>query len=130
MLLPPGSCLCQYLSRLHTALSALQAPCLQRMISSSHDALQRLMLCNTVQGSKDAKTWSTLRVHSNDQTLQMAGQYASWPITGYAACLSFRFFRLFQGSSSGSALPQSRQLPVAYLELYGSFGVSSPASKA
>ena len=75
-----------------------------------------------VQGSQDAQTWKTLKTHSNDQTLKMAGQYASWAVTGYAACISFRFFRLFKNSCSGSAVP--RQLSLAYLELYGYLSVS------
>ena len=82
-----------------------------------------------VQGSQDGKTWNVLRAHSNDQTLKMAGQYASWPIPKHAACIAFRFFRLYQGSSADLAepahlrSPQGRQMSLAYLELYGCFSV-------
>lgn len=85
-----------------------------------------LRMCFVLQGSQDAMTWTTLKVHSNDHTLKMAGQYASWPVTGHAACMSFRFFRLYQSCSSCSCLQQSsRQLALTYLELYGHFGVDS-----
>ena len=81
---------------------------------------------DVLQGSQDAEAWSILRVHSNDHTVKLAGQYASWPVTGYAACISFRFFRLYQSSSSASCANQSsRQLALTYLELYGHFGVDS-----
>ena len=84
-----------------------------------------------MQGSQDGKTWNMLRSHSNDLTLKMAGQYASWPIPKYAACIAFRFFRLFQGSSADlaepaySRLPHGRQMSLAYLELYGCFSVEN-----
>ena len=84
-----------------------------------------------VQGSQDAKAWSTLKVHSNDHTLKMAGQYASWPVTGHAACMAFRFFRVYQSCSSGPCLHQSsRHLALTYFELYGHFGVDSGFSSA
>lgn len=73
-----------------------------------------------------------LRAHSNDQTLKMAGQYASWPIPKRAACIAFRFFRLYQGSSADLAEParlrhpQGRQMSLTYLELYGCFSIESP----
>ena len=84
-----------------------------------------------LQGSQDALTWNTLKVHNNDHTLKMAGQYASWPVTGYAACMPFRFFRLYQGYSSCSCLQQSsRQLALTYLELYGHFGIDGEFTNA
>ncbi len=87
--------------------------------------------CCVLQGSQDAEAWSTLKVHSNDHTLKMAGQYASWPVTGHAACMSFRFFRLYQSCSSASYLNQSsRQLALTYFELYGHFGIESGFSGA
>ena len=84
-----------------------------------------------VQGSQNGKTWNMLRAHSNDQTLKMAGQYASWPIPKYAACIAFRFFRLYQGSSADLAepaslpYPQGRQMSLTYLELYGCLSIES-----
>jgi len=89
------------------------------------------MYYSLMQASQDGKAWSTLRIHRKDQTLKMAGQYASWPVTGYAACISFRYYRLFQGSSPASSAGQSRrQLSLAYLELYGHFSITNGDSKA
>jgi hypothetical protein len=46
------------------------------------------------QGSVDGSHWVDLRRHVGDATLQLPGQYASWPVTGPAAAVPFRAFRV------------------------------------
>ena len=108
-------------------------PSMTALLRFAEEALgsKALLMSCPLQGSQDGKTWNMLRAHSNDQTLKLAGQYASWPIPKYAACIAFRFFRLYQGSSADLAepaklrSPQGRQMSLTYLELYGCFSVES-----
>jgi hypothetical protein len=46
------------------------------------------------QGSNDLHTWLDLRRHRGDSTIRLPGQYGSWPVTGPAASMPFRAFRL------------------------------------
>jgi hypothetical protein len=46
------------------------------------------------QGSNDLQHWLDLRRHADDTTIRLPGQYGSWPVSGPAACMPFRAFRL------------------------------------
>lgn len=71
-----------------------------------------------LEGSMDGRNWTSLRVHEDDQTICQPGQFASWPITGPAALLPFRFFRI---TMTGPAAGCSWNLCICFLELYGYF---------
>lgn len=72
------------------------------------------------QGSLDGKTWTNLRAHENDQTICKPGQFASWPVTGPNALLSFRFFRVvLTGPTMDASNPWN--FCICFLELYGYF---------
>lgn len=47
-----------------------------------------------LQGSNDLQHWLDLRRHADDTTIRLPGQYGSWPVSGPAACMPFRAFRL------------------------------------
>ena len=46
------------------------------------------------QGSTDGGEWTDLRRHTNDGSLRLPGQFASWPVSGQAAARSFRHYRV------------------------------------
>ncbi|CAI9259450.1 unnamed protein product [Lactuca saligna] len=72
------------------------------------------------QGSSDAKNWTNLRVHENDQTISKPGQFASWAVTGPNALLPFRYFRVaLVGPTTDDINPWT--LCICFLELYGYF---------
>lgn len=74
--------------------------------------------CSPLQGSSDGKTWVTLRAHVNDNTVNLPGQYASWPVTGHAALFPYRMFRLLLTGPNSS---KRNNMCVSYLEFYGYF---------
>lgn len=71
-----------------------------------------------MQASNAGEMWVDLQRHVDDKSINMSGQYASWPITGYAAGKPFRFFRLLLQSSPCSC---SRAFALSNMELYGYF---------
>lgn len=72
------------------------------------------------QGSNDLQHWLDLRRHCNDATIRLPGQYGSWPITGPAASMPFRAFRLLLlGPTQSSSNPWA--FCLSYWELYGYF---------
>ncbi|CAL1383682.1 unnamed protein product [Linum trigynum] len=72
------------------------------------------------QGSLDAKTWTDLRTHNDDQSMSKPGQFASWQITGPNALLPFRYFRvMLTGPTTDVSNPWN--LCICFLELYGFF---------
>jgi hypothetical protein len=85
------------------------------------DQITGSVLC-IVQASTDGVVWVDLRQHTDDCTINMAGQYASWPVTGHAARRPFRFFQLLLApAASTSGRANSRTSPLSYLEFYGYF---------
>jgi len=73
-----------------------------------------------LQGSEDGVTWSDLRCHEGDRTLNLPGQYASWPVGGAAATTAYRYFRIRLIAPNGEAANPHR-LCLSYIELYGNF---------
>lgn len=72
------------------------------------------------QGSLDGAAWTDLRVHADEATLSSPGQYGSWPVSGPAAALPFRMFRvLLTGPATSKSKPWN--LCLCYVELYGYF---------
>uniref|UniRef100_A0A0D9WFC6 BTB domain-containing protein n=1 Tax=Leersia perrieri TaxID=77586 RepID=A0A0D9WFC6_9ORYZ len=73
-----------------------------------------------LQGSMDGRSWTSLRVHEDDQTICQPGQFASWPITGPSALLPFQYFRvMLTGPATG--VSNTWNLCICFLELYGYF---------
>ncbi|QDZ18740.1 BACK domain-containing protein [Chloropicon primus] len=68
-----------------------------------------------LRGSADGKTWTTLRTHTNDTTIQKAYQYASWPIF---ADEDFKIFRIVLTGPNASKMNPYR-LYISWFELYG-----------
>lgn len=82
-----------------------------------------------MQASTDCTLWVDLRQHIGDCTINMAGQYASWPVTGHAACRPFRYFRLIVlGGPAVSGRASDRGFPLSYLEFYGYFLRGAPGT--
>lgn len=73
-----------------------------------------------LQGSQDGVAWSDLRRHDGDRTLNLPGQYASWPVGGVAATTAYRYFRIYLLAPNGEAANPHR-LCLSYFELYGNF---------
>ena len=75
------------------------------------------------QASNNGEEWVDLRRHMDDAEITMAGQYASWPVTGPPACRPFRIFRLLLLGPTAGLGPRSskRRFPLSYMEFYGYF---------
>lgn len=88
------------------------------------------MLKCTLQASTDGTVWVDLRQHADDCTINMAGQYASWPVTGHAARRPFRFFQLLlTPAAPASGKANGRVFSLSYLEFYGYFFRETPPSQ-
>lgn len=71
-----------------------------------------------MQGSPDGADWSNLRHHVSDTAIKLPGQYASWSVTGPAATIPYRFFRvLLTGPTTSLTSPHN--FCMSYIELYG-----------
>ncbi|CAL8466648.1 g6184 [Coccomyxa elongata] len=93
-----------------------------------HDASPDYPRNWALQASNDGTVWVDLRQHVDDCTINMAGQYASWPVTGHAARRPFRFFQLLLlPLAASSSRASSRVFPLSYLEFYGYFFKDPPA---
>lgn len=84
-----------------------------------------------LQGSQDGVAWRDLRCHEEDWTLNLPGQYASWPVGGAAATTAYRYFRIHLVAPNREAANPHR-LCLSYIELYGNFyregeGASKPS---
>ncbi len=73
-----------------------------------------------LQGSQDGVAWNDLRRHDGDRTLNLPGQYASWPVGGNAATTAYRYFRIYLLAPNGEAANPHR-VSLSYFELYGNF---------
>lgn len=71
-----------------------------------------------MQGSPDCQHWVDLRRHTSDTTIRQPGQYASWPVTGPAASVPFRAFRIVLTGPTAS-LTNPWNLSLSYFEFYG-----------
>ena len=60
-----------------------------------------------------------LRLHTNDGTLRMAGQYASWPVPDTAAVTAFRMFRILLLGPTAAPGPRKDTIALSGWELYG-----------
>ncbi len=77
------------------------------------------------QGSNDLQHWLDLRRHQWDTTIHLPGQYGSWPVTGPAASMPFRAFRLLLlGPTTSATSPWA--FCLSYWELYGYFYKMQP----
>lgn len=80
----------------------------------------RHSLPRRAQGSNDLQHWLDLRRHDNDGSIRLPGQYASWPVSGPAAALPFRAFRLLLlGPTQSATNPWA--FCLSHFELYGYF---------
>ncbi|EFJ48857.1 hypothetical protein VOLCADRAFT_48365, partial [Volvox carteri f. nagariensis] len=85
-----------------------------------HDGSQDFVRSWVLQGSHDLAVWVDLKRHSNDTTIKVPGQYASWPVIGPAAAVPYRAFRLLLTAPNASPNPASRHnFCLSNLELYG-----------
>lgn len=74
-----------------------------------------------MQGSTDGIGWVDLRQHKNDTSICMPQQAFSWPVTGHAASMPYRMFRLLlQGPTAGAAANR-QAFHLSMFELYGHF---------
>lgn len=60
-----------------------------------------------------------LRRHTNDGSLGLPGQFASWPVGGPAAQRPYRCFRVLLGQGPGAATTHPTELSLSHFELYG-----------
>lgn len=66
--------------------------------------------------------WEDLRRHEDDLTLRLPGQYGSWAVTGHAATVPHRCFRIcVTQMQKGNENPWHASL--AQIELYGNLYV-------
>jgi len=70
------------------------------------------------EASQDGNTWDALREHSNDQSLQKAGQTHTWPVmdTPQTQGKCYRLFRIWQ---TGLNSNNNHYLALSGVELYG-----------
>lgn len=89
------------------------------------DGSQDFLRSWVLQGSHDdGQTWVDLKRHLSDVTLRMPGQWASWPVTGHAAAVAYRMFRiLLVGPNTGA--PNPHHISLSSIELYGSFFINT-----
>jgi hypothetical protein len=112
---------CVLLMRRTCNLSALThasnyRPC--RVFASTFSPL--LLTALSMQGSNDLAHWLDLRRHLHDSTIRLPGQYGSWPISGPAASMPFRAFRLLLlGPTQSNSSPWA--FCLSHWELYGYF---------
>uniref|UniRef100_A0A1D2AD73 BACK domain-containing protein n=2 Tax=Auxenochlorella protothecoides TaxID=3075 RepID=A0A1D2AD73_AUXPR len=93
----------------------------------SHDPLRSW----TLQASRDGPQcgWEDLRRHENDLTLRLPGQYGSWAVTGHAATVPYRCFRIcVMQMQKGNENPWHASL--AQIELYGNLYVDGKEEDA
>lgn len=88
--------------------------------SLRHDGSSDYLRDWCLQGSVDGVSWKTLISHSNDQTLKMSGQYASWPIRDHGNGYRFRYFKVLQTVPNSSA-PNPTHVSLSHFDLYGDF---------
>ncbi|GFR52255.1 hypothetical protein Agub_g14789, partial [Astrephomene gubernaculifera] len=85
-----------------------------------HDGSSDFARSWVLQGSHDLATWVDLKRHSNDTSIKLPGQYASWPVIGPAAAVPYRAFRLLLTAPNASPNSASRlNFCLSNLELYG-----------
>lgn len=87
-----------------------------------HDGSADFLRDWCLQGSSDGFNWETLILHTNDQTLRMSGQYASWPVRkcGRESQNTHRYFRIFQTVPNAMA-PNPTHVSLSNIDLYGDF---------
>ena len=71
------------------------------------------------QGSADGICWVTLDEHTNDATIRMSAQWASWPVRD-SRRRKFRHFRILL-TAPNPAAPNPMHLSLDHVELYGEF---------
>ena len=71
------------------------------------------------QGSADGMMWITLDEHSNDTTIRMPAQWASWPVRD-SGRRKFRHFRILLTAPNQEA-PNPMHLSLDHVELYGEY---------
>ncbi|GLI59392.1 hypothetical protein VaNZ11_001258, partial [Volvox africanus] len=96
-----------------------------------HDGSQDFVRSWVLQGSHDLAVWVDLKRHSNDTTIKVPGQYASWPVIGPAAAVPYRAFRLLLTAPNASPNPAGRHnFCLSNLELYGFLHKGAPSNGA
>jgi len=85
-----------------------------------HDGSFDFLRSWSLQGSNNGEHWIDLRRHVGDQTINLPGQYASWPVVGPAAARKYRHFRILLLEPNTKA-PNPNHVSLSYIELYGNF---------
>jgi hypothetical protein len=60
-----------------------------------------------------------LRQHTDDRSLSLPGQFASWPVGGPPALRAYRCFRVLLGQGPAAATAHHTELSLSHFELYG-----------
>ncbi|KAI8103840.1 hypothetical protein M9435_006367 [Picochlorum sp. BPE23] len=91
-----------------------------------HDGSADFLRDWCLQASVDGQEWETLVSHSNDQTLKVSGQFASWPIRYHENKKDsrFRFFRVLQTKPNFNA-PNPMHVSLSQFDLYGDLHIIS-----
>ena len=81
------------------------------------------------EASQDGNSWDVLREHTNDQSLQKAGQTHTWPIieTPQTKGKCYRLFRLWQ---TGLNSNNNHYLALSGVELYGWMPLPGAANRS
>ena len=82
-----------------------------------HDGSSDYLRSWSFQGSVDGTSWVALDEHTDDATIRMPAQWASWPVRDVRR-RTFRYFRILQTAPSNGA-PNPMHLSLDHLELYG-----------
>lgn len=88
--------------------------------SLRHDGSSDFLRDWCMQGSLDGESWETLISHTNDHTLKISGQYASWPIRNGGSRSRYRYFKILQTLPNRSA-PNPTHVSLSQFDLYGDF---------
>ena len=69
-----------------------------------------------LEASNDQKTWTVLRQHTNDTTLDHKGEAATWTLSGSASTTAYRYFRI---RMTGKNSNNHYYLALSGFEIYG-----------
>ncbi|GJD06079.1 BTB/POZ domain-containing protein At2g30600 [Galdieria sulphuraria] len=85
----------------------------------AHDGSESNFLRNwCLEGSKDGKSWTVLKEHQNDETLQSPLQRATWRLEEPTSQVFYRYFRVI-------ARPPCRKINLGSFEFYGRLRMKS-----
>lgn len=74
-----------------------------------------------MQASTDGNGWVDLRRHQRDVAISMPGQGISFPVSGHAASMPYRLFRVLLTAPTAGVSGHRNSLHLSLFELYGHF---------